>query len=205
MLTVFSGFRAVPVCGLRDPDEAHRIGAALVEGGLPLVEVTLRSRDALDGLRAMCQVPGLTVGAGTVRTADQLAAVVEAGATFAVSPCLTEPLAVAARALHVPFIPGVATPTEIQVAIDAGFDTVKFFPAEASGGIRMLKALSEVFVDASFLPTGGIDQESALDYLALDHVLAVGGSWMLPRAAREAGDWDAVRRSAASCVQALTP
>lgn len=167
------------------------------------MEVTLRTPDALAGLAVMCRVPGLTVGAGTVRTAAQLHAVVEAGAAFAVSPALTESLADIARQLSIPFIPGVATATEIQRAVDDGFDTVKFFPAEPLGGVRMLRSLAEVFVDVTFMPTGGITQDSAREYLSLDCVVAVGGSWMLPRAAREAEDWDQVQRAIAECVASL--
>ncbi|BBH17558.1 ketohydroxyglutarate aldolase [Nocardioides baekrokdamisoli] len=200
MITMLEGFRTIPVCTLRSPAEARPLGEALVAGGLPVVEVTLRTPDALAGLAEMCKVPGLTVGAGTVRTAQQMHEVLEAGAAFAVSPALTASLADAAHALGLPFIPGVATPTEIQTAVDAGFDTVKFFPAEASGGVRALKALTDVFVDVRFMPTGGITQDSARDYRALDQVFAVGGSWMLPLAAREAEDWEAVRLAVAACV-----
>jgi len=203
MIAAFAGSRVVPVCTLRSVDEAERLGEALVAGGLPLAEVTLRSPDALEGLAAMARVPGLTVGAGTVRTATQLRAAAAAGATFAVSPCLTPPLAAAARALALPFVPGVATPSEIQLAVDAGFQTVKFFPAEASGGVRTLRALTDVFRDVDFMPTGGINQDTAHDYLALDRVVAVGGSWMLPGAERTAGDWDAVTRAVASCADGL--
>ena len=200
MLSLLSGFRCIPVCTLRSPGEAASLGRALVAGGLPLVEVTLRTPDALDGLVAMTGIEGLLVGAGTVRTADQLRAVQDAGAAFAVSPCLTDPLADAARAAGLPFLPGVATATEVQHAVDAGFDTVKLFPAQASGGIAALRALAEVFPDVSFVPTGGITQQSAVEYLAHPQVRAVAGSWMLPRAAREAGDWAAVTRAIEACV-----
>lgn len=202
MKTLLAGHRIVPVCTLRSPEEAEPLGAALVAGGLPLVEVTLRAPDALAGLIAMTRIPGLIVGAGTVRTAEHLHAVADAGVAFAVSPCFAPAVAAAAIQRGVPLVPGVVTPSEIQAAVDAGFNTVKFFPAETSGGVRTLKALSDVFRDVEFMPTGGIDQVSARDYLALDRVVAVGGSWMLPGAAREAGDWEAVRRAVASCVEA---
>lgn len=203
MMAAFLGSRVVPVCTLRSVDEAERLGEALVAGGLPLAEVTLRSPDGLEGLAAMARVPGLTVGAGTVRTATQLRAAAAAGASFAVSPCLTPSLAAAARALALPFIPGVATPSEIQLAVEEGFQTVKLFPAEALGGVPTLRALTDVFKDVDFMPTGGINQDTAHDYLALDRVVAVGGSWMLPGAERTAGDWDAVTRAVASCVDGL--
>lgn len=200
MLNVLAGHRVVPVCTLRSPVEAENLGRALLAGGLPVVEVTLRTRDALEGLAAMARIDGLVVGAGTIRTPEQLRAAQDAGAVFAVSPCMTDALADAALEARLPFVPGTATATEVQYAVDAGFDAVKFFPAEANGGIAALRALAEVFPDVCFLPTGGITQEGSADYLAHPQVLAVGGSWMLPRDAREAGDWDAVTRAVRACA-----
>lgn len=201
-MSVLGGHRVVPVCGLRSPQEAERLAQALLDGGLPLIEVTLRTPDALDSLRAMAAVPGLTVGAGTVRTAEQLDAVQAAGAQFAVSPCLTRGLVRAARSSDLPLVPGVATASEIQRAIDDGFGLLKFFPAEASGGLPALRSLAEVFPEARFMPTGGISAASAPAYLAHPQIEAVGGSWMLPLSAREAGDWDLVTRTVAACAGA---
>lgn len=190
--SLLRGHRLVPVVGLASTEEAAPLGAALIAGGLPIIEVTLRREGALAALREIAGTEGLLVGAGTVRTPAQMEAAVEAGARFVVSPCLTPGLAAAAHALGVPFLPGAATATEIQTAVDAGFGTVKFFPAEASGGLAALRALAEPFGDVQFVPTGGITNLSASDYLALPQVAAVGGSWMVPTALRAAGDWDAV-------------
>jgi 2-dehydro-3-deoxyphosphogluconate aldolase/(4S)-4-hydroxy-2-oxoglutarate aldolase len=205
VLNTLAAHRYLPVCGLRSPAEAVPLADALRRGGLPIIEVTLRSPDALACLDAMVRMPDLVVGAGTVRTAAQLRAVESVGAAFAVSPCLTPSLAAAAQSASIPFIPGVATPSEVQMAVDAGFSTVKFFPAEASGGFAALRALAEVFGEVRFVPTGGLTLESAGRYLEHPQVLAVGGSWMLPAVAREAGDWDAIVQSIAATVGAATP
>jgi 2-dehydro-3-deoxyphosphogluconate aldolase/(4S)-4-hydroxy-2-oxoglutarate aldolase len=172
--------------------EVEPLASALTQGGLPLVEITLRSPDALQCLAAMASRSGLVVGAGTVRTAEQMHAAVDAGAAFVVSPCLTDELAAAAVKLGVAFLPGVATATEIQRAADAGFTTLKFFPAEALGGLRTLAALAEPFHDLNFVPTGGITDVTARAYLTHPQVGAVGGGWMVPAQQRSAGEWDAV-------------
>jgi 2-dehydro-3-deoxyphosphogluconate aldolase/(4S)-4-hydroxy-2-oxoglutarate aldolase len=183
-------YRVVPVCGRVRPADASPLAGALVAGGLPLVEVTLRSPDALEGLAAVAAQPGLVVGAGTVRTARQLRDAVDAGARFVVSPCLTESLAVAALELGVPFLPGVATATEVQLAVEAGFAVVKFFPAESAGGLAAVAALAGPFPEVRFVPTGGVSAANAAAYLEHPSVLAVGGSWMLPESLRAVGDWD---------------
>jgi 2-dehydro-3-deoxyphosphogluconate aldolase/(4S)-4-hydroxy-2-oxoglutarate aldolase len=190
------------VCSLNSPAEAEPLAACLIQGGLPLIEVTLRSPGALRCLEAMAAQPGLLVGAGTVRTAQQMRAAVDAGAAFVVSPCLTDPLAAAAAELNIPFLPGASTATEIQRAADAGFSTIKFFPAEAAGGLPTLAALAEPFHEISFVPTGGITAATAPAYLAHPRVAAVGGGWMVPAQQRSAGDWAAVTASvaAASCL-----
>lgn len=197
------GFQVLPVCNLTTPEEASPLAEALLAGGVPVAEVTLRSPDALVGLKRLAGVDGLTVGAGTVRTAGQLHRAVDAGASFVVSPFLTEGLAMAARDAGVPFLPGAVTAREIQLAVDAGFTTVKFFPAEPSGGLRVLRALCEVFPEVRFVPTGGISASTVLDYLAHPQVVAVGGSWMLPHALRDAGDWAGVTAEVASCARLL--
>lgn len=204
MISLLERFRVIPVCGLSSPAEAEPLGEALRAGGLPIVEITLRTPDALECLAAMARVEGITVGAGTVRTARQYEAAVAAGADFVVSPCLTRSLRRAARGSSVPFLPGTASPTDIQNAVDAGFDVVKFFPAEASGGIAALSAMADVFSEVSFVPTGGLTAASAQGYLAHAQVPSVGGGWMLPRAARAAGDWAAVADSVAACVAAFS-
>lgn len=185
-------FGVVPVCGLSSPDEAGPLAAALVAGGLPLVEVTLRTPWALASLEEMAAQPGILVGAGTVRTPAQMESAVRAGARFVVSPCLTDVLAAAAVDLDIAFLPGVATASEIQRACDLGLSTLKFFPAESSGGAAAVHALAQPFHDVNFVPTGGITQDTALSYLANPQVAAVGGGWMVPTAARRANDWHAV-------------
>jgi 2-dehydro-3-deoxyphosphogluconate aldolase/(4S)-4-hydroxy-2-oxoglutarate aldolase len=195
----------IPVCRLRSPSEAHPLADALVAGGLPLVEVTLRTPDALNGLEAIAGRSDITVGAGTVRTPQQLRDAVAASARFVVSPCLTDALAETAHELDVPFLPGVATGSEIQRAVDAGFPIVKFFPAESCGGLAALSALAEPFSDVRFVPTGGIDVRTAATYLDHPSVLAVGGSWMLPEPLRAAGDWAAVRDLIAAATTLARP
>lgn len=199
--SLVSSVRVVPVVSLRSPDEAAPLGKALASGGIPIAEVTLRRPDALEGLRRMSEHGDVLVGAGTVRTADQMHAAVDAGARFIVSPCLTDGLIRAASELDVPFVPGAATASEIQCAADAGFGVVKFFPAEANGGLAALRALAEPFFDMRFIPTGGITGASSSGYLDHRQVVAVGGSWMIPRDVRDADDWDAVARCVSEAVR----
>ncbi len=168
----------IPVLVIERVEDALPIARALVKGGLPVLEVTLRTPAALDAIRAMKQVEGAIVGAGTVLNPDQFEAAVEAGSEFAVSPGITETLGRAAAASPVPLLPGVASAGDIMRALDLGFTRLKFFPATASGGIPALKALGGPFPDVVFCPTGGIDLASAPDWLALGNVACVGGSWM---------------------------
>ena len=171
----------IPVLVVDRVDDAVPIAEALVEGGLPVLEVTLRTPDALAAMRAMTRVPGAIVGAGTVLDPDQLAAARDAGARFAVSPGLTDRLGRAAADSGIPYLPGISTTGDIMRARDFGFSRLKFFPAEASGGRPVLKALSTVFGEAVFCPTGGITQATAQAWLNLASVACVGGSWLVPR------------------------
>lgn len=166
----------ITIDGSIDPAELAR---TYVANGLPVIEVTLRTAQALDCIRAMAQVDGAIVGAGTVLNERQLDEAIEAGSKFIVSPGLTEPLGRAAVERGIPFLPGVATAGDLMRGLDLGLDRFKFFPAEASGGRSALKAISAPFRDVRFCPTGGITAESARDWLALDAVLCVGGSWLL--------------------------
>ena len=184
----------IPVLVLDDAALAAPIAEALVAGGLPVIEVTLRTPAALDAIRAMSQVAGATVGAGTVLDPKQLEAAVAAGAQFLVSPGLTLPLAEAARGAPVPLLPGIATASEIMRALDLGFTRLKFFPAMAAGGLPALRALAAVFGGIRFCPTGGIGPDNAADWLAHPAVACVGGSWLLP--AGEAVDLAAITRRA---------
>lgn len=169
----------IPVLVIEDVAHAVATAQALVAGGLRVLEVTLRTAAALDVIRAMKQVPGAVVGAGTVLNCRDLDAALAAGAEFIVSPGLTEQLAKAAHDREVAFLPGVANAGDIMRGLDLGLDRFKFFPAEASGGLKALKALAAPFRQVRFCPTGGITLASAPDWLAEDAVLCVGGSWLV--------------------------
>ncbi|WP_289295055.1 bifunctional 4-hydroxy-2-oxoglutarate aldolase/2-dehydro-3-deoxy-phosphogluconate aldolase [uncultured Reyranella sp.] len=189
----------IPVLTLESTESAVSLASALVRGGLPVLEVTLRTEVALDCLRAIAdEVPEAVVGAGTVLNPGQLAQVQRAGARFAVSPGCTPELARAARASGLPFLPGVQTVSEAMTLADQGFGLLKFFPADAAGGLTWLKAVGAPLADLRFCPTGGITPETAPAYLALANVACVGGSWVAPRGAVATGDWQSVERLAAT-------
>jgi len=168
----------IPVLVLDGDEDWANLAETFVGSGLPVLEVTLRTRGALDAIRRMSEVPGAIVGAGTVLNQRQLGEAVDAGARFIVSPGLTEPLAKAVQRSEVAFLPGVATAGDIMRGLDLGLERFKFFPAEASGGIAALKALSGPFPKVRFCPTGGIRADNAAEWLALEAVLCVGGSWL---------------------------
>jgi 2-dehydro-3-deoxyphosphogluconate aldolase/(4S)-4-hydroxy-2-oxoglutarate aldolase len=173
--------RAAPVIPVLVLDGEHdwaKLAEVFVGAGLPVLEITLRTAAALDAIRQMSRVPGAIVGAGTVLNEAQLAQAIDAGSQFIVSPGLTNPLALAARDTGIAYLPGVATAADIMRGLDLGLDRFKFFPAEAAGGIPALKALSAPFFNARFCPTGGIRPDSAAEWLALDSVLCVGGTWL---------------------------
>jgi len=171
----------IPVLVVEDAAHAAPVAEALVKGGLPVLEVTLRTPAALDTIREMTQVEGAVVGAGTVLNPKDLDAALEAGSEFIVSPGLTEPLGKAAVASGIPFLPGTASAGDIMRGLDLGLTRFKFFPAQASGGIAALKSIAAPFGMARFCPTGGITQATAADWLALEAVLCVGGSWLVPK------------------------
>lgn len=170
----------IPVLVIDDVAHARPLAEALVAGGLPVIEVTLRTPAAVDAIRAMQSVAGAIVGAGTVLDPGQMAEALDAGARFIVSPGLSEILGGAARGRKVPFLPGVATASDIMRGLEMGFRHFKFFPAVAAGGIAALKALCAPFATAHFCPTGGITAATAPDWLALPQVRCVGGSWVAP-------------------------
>lgn len=183
MTTIDALMRSVPVIPvlvIEDVRDAVPIARALVEGGLPALEVTLRTPAALEVIREMSTVEGAVVGAGTVLNARDLDVAMRAGARFIVSPGLTDPLTRAALASGVPYLPGIANSADIMRGLDHGLDRFKFFPAEAAGGIKALKALAGPFGEVRFCPTGGITEATAPDWLALKPVLCVGGSWVVP-------------------------
>ena len=182
----------IPVLVVEDASSARPLAEALVAGGLPALEVTLRTPAALDAIREMARVPGGRVGAGTLLTPQDVAAAKEAGATFGVSPGATDRLMDAALDADLPMLPGAATATEAMALLERGYDTLKFFPAEASGGAAALKAIGAPIPRIGFCPTGGVSLSNARDYLALPNCLCVGGSWVAPKDAVGAGDWAAV-------------
>ncbi|MFB6776365.1 MULTISPECIES: bifunctional 4-hydroxy-2-oxoglutarate aldolase/2-dehydro-3-deoxy-phosphogluconate aldolase [unclassified Streptomyces] len=187
----------VPVVVLEDAADAVPLARALVAGGLPAIEVTLRTAAALDAIKAIAaEVPDAVVGAGTVISAQNVADTVAAGARFLVSPGWTDVLLDAMKGSGVPFLPGVSTTSEVVALLERGVTEMKFFPAEAAGGTAYLKALSAPLPQARFCPTGGISLASAPSYLALPNVGCVGGSWMVPRDAVAAKDWARVERLA---------
>lgn len=173
----------IPVLVLDGGLDPAELASTMVVAGLPVIEVTLRTPSALAAIEAMSSVPGAVVGAGTVIEASQLDAALAAGARFIVSPGLTQLLAKAAIASGVPYLPGVATAGDIMRGLDLGLDRFKFFPAEAAGGIPALKALAAPFANVRFCPTGGITAATAPQWLALDAVACVGGSWIVPKGA----------------------
>ncbi|MFG2885869.1 bifunctional 4-hydroxy-2-oxoglutarate aldolase/2-dehydro-3-deoxy-phosphogluconate aldolase [Streptomyces sp. NPDC048297] len=180
----------VPVVVVSDAADAVPLARALVAGGLPAIEVTLRTPAALDAIRAIAdEVPDAVVGAGTVITPDQVERCVAAGARFLVSPGWTDALLTAMRASGVPYLPGVSTTSEVVALLERGVREMKFFPAQAAGGTAYLKSLAGPLPQARFCPTGGIGPATAPEYLSLPNVGCVGGSWMLPADAVAAGDW----------------
>ncbi|MFF7040879.1 bifunctional 4-hydroxy-2-oxoglutarate aldolase/2-dehydro-3-deoxy-phosphogluconate aldolase [Streptomyces massasporeus] len=187
----------VPVVVIEDAGDAVPLARALVAGGLPAIEVTLRTPAALEAIRGIArEVPGAVVGAGTVIRPAQVAEAVAAGSRFLVSPGWTDVLLDAMRASGVPFLPGVSTASEVVALLERGVREMKFFPAQAAGGTAYLKSLSGPLPQARFCPTGGIGPSSAPDYLALPNVGCVGGSWMLPQDALAARDWGRVEELA---------
>ncbi|MGW0855082.1 bifunctional 4-hydroxy-2-oxoglutarate aldolase/2-dehydro-3-deoxy-phosphogluconate aldolase [Streptomyces sp. NPDC002690] len=191
----------VPVVVLEDAADAVPLARALVAGGLPAIEVTLRTAAALDAIGAIArEVPQAVVGAGTVISAANVTKTVAAGARFLVSPGWTDTLLAAMRASGVPFLPGVSSASEVVALLERGVTDMKFFPAEAAGGTAYLKALAAPLPQARFCPTGGISAASAPHYLALPNVGCVGGSWMLPSEAIATKDWARVERLAAEAA-----
>ena len=188
----------IPVIVVDEVDHAVPLARALVAGGLPVLEVTLRTPAALDAIRAMKQVDGAIVGAGTVTNPQELAAAIQAGSEFIVSPGLTDTLGKAAIGEGIPFLPGIANAGDIMRGLDLGLTHFKFFPAMAAGGLPALKALAAPFGQCRFCPTGGITLENAREWLAFDPVLCVGGSWVAPRGAVDEAEVEKVARGAAA-------
>jgi 2-dehydro-3-deoxyphosphogluconate aldolase/(4S)-4-hydroxy-2-oxoglutarate aldolase len=187
--------RVIPVVVLDDADAAVPLARALLAGGVPIMELTLRTPAALESIaRVAEQVPDMLVGAGTITRPEQAAGAVAAGAGFLVSPGSPEPLVAAMLAAHVPVLPGVATATEALALLRHGVTEMKFFPAGPAGGLGYLEALAGPLPEISFCPTGGVDATNAVDYLALPNVACVGGSWLTPADLVRARRWDEISR-----------
>jgi len=182
----------VPVIILDDVAKARPLAEALVAGGLPILEVTLRTPNAIRVMEEMSKVSGAIVGSGTVRTPQHMKQSVDAGCRFMVSPGISPRILDAADDIGIPLLPGIATPSEAMTAAERGYSFLKFFPAEANGGAPVLKAFASPLADITFCPTGGIDAAKARTYLALSNVICVGGSWIMPADAIEAGDWSRI-------------
>jgi 2-dehydro-3-deoxyphosphogluconate aldolase/(4S)-4-hydroxy-2-oxoglutarate aldolase len=202
---ILSRAPVIPVLIIEDASRAVDLGRALVRGGLPVLEITLRTSAALEAVRRMAaEVEGAIVGVGTVIERSQLSASVGAGARFAVSPGLTQRLAEAAADAPIPLLPGTMTPSEMIRAREWGYRRLKLFPADVAGGIGMLKAVASPLSDLRFCPTGGIKLDNLGDYLRLPNVVCVGGSWVAPADAVAAGDWDRITRLASEAVATAT-
>ncbi len=190
---IFALAPVIPVLTVTRPADAAPLARALVKGGLPVIEVTLRTPVALEVVRAMrAAVPDAIVGVGTITRVEDLAAAGRAGARFGVSPGFSAELVAAAEGIGYPLLPGVMTPSELMAARGAGFTALKLFPAQQAGGPAMLRALGAPFPDVVFCPTGGVTAATAPEYLALANVPCVGGSWVAPADRVAAGDWDAI-------------
>jgi 2-dehydro-3-deoxyphosphogluconate aldolase/(4S)-4-hydroxy-2-oxoglutarate aldolase len=197
MHALFRGVSVIPVLTIERQEDAVPLARALFDGGLRLIEVTLRTPAAPAAIEAIArELPDIAVGAGTVQRPADVVEACAAGARFLVSPGMTAELAAAALSTEIPYLPGVATPSEVMAARDIGISFLKLFPAEAVGGLALLRAFAPVFSGVVFCPTGGIDEHSAGEYLALPNVPIVGGSWMAPREAIVARDWARIRRLA---------
>lgn len=190
----------IPVIVVEQLTDAKPLAQALVNGGLPTLEITLRTPCALDAIRAMCEVEGGVVGAGTLLTPKDVKAAKAAGAKFGVSPGVTEALLKAAQDEGLPLLAGAATASEVMFLLEQGYDTLKFFPAEAAGGIPLLKSWFGPLPQVSFCPTGGITIQSAPQYLNLPNVLCVGGSWLAPKELLAKQDWAGIEALAAKAA-----
>ena len=204
MSDVFEALRAcriVPVVKLPDVECAGPLGRALLAGGISCIEVTFRSAAAEEGIEVLSKLPGLLVGAGTIRSVEQARAAQRAGARFIVSPGLREDVVRYALDEGIAVTPGVCTPSEVELALDLGVDVLKFFPAEPFGGVGTLKALGAVYPDVPFMPTGGINAKNMLEYLALENVLCCGGSWLAEAKTLTDRRFDEIERRAREASQ----
>ncbi|MBP1315403.1 bifunctional 4-hydroxy-2-oxoglutarate aldolase/2-dehydro-3-deoxy-phosphogluconate aldolase [Herbaspirillum huttiense] len=192
-LEIMRASPVIPVIAIDKFEHAVPLARALVAGGIRVLEITLRTEHGLPAIRAIAEsVPDAIVGVGTLTSPEEFIASRDAGAVFGVSPGLTPALIEAAKRSGLPLLPGVMTPSEVMAAREAGFRQLKLFPAVPAGGVGMLNGIAGPLSDVSFCPTGGITQETAPQFLACKNVVCVGGSWLTPKAAIEAGDWDKI-------------
>ena len=199
---VFNAGPVVPVLVVNDVEKAVPLANALIEGGIKVLEVTLRTEAALSVIERIAkEVPEAFIGAGTVTNAESLKSVNDAGAKFAISPGLTANLLSAGMSGSIPLIPGISSISDLMTAADHGYEFLKFFPAEAAGGIKAIKSIGGPFPNITFCPTGGIGPANYLDYLALKNVRCVGGSWLAPDSAVEANDWAQITELAKAAVE----
>ncbi|BCZ18170.1 2-keto-3-deoxy-6-phosphogluconate aldolase [Helicobacter sp. NHP19-003] len=200
---ILNAGRIVPVMVVEEAKDAVPLARALVQGGIQVLEITLRTKEALGAIEWISQeVPEAVVGAGTVLSALDFKKAQEAGAKFAISPGFTLALANASKESQIPLIPGVASASEVMLALEHGFKHLKFFPAQAAGGVAMLKSFAGPFKEVYFCPTGGISLENMEAYLKLDNVLCVGGSWLAPREFVQAKEWAKITQIAQKSVAA---
>ena len=200
-LEVLNNGPVVPVMVIENIDHAVPLARALLAGGINVLEITLRSAVAVEAIRRVSrEVPDALVGAGTVASAEDLAMVTEAGAVFAISPGLTPRLLSAANQGPIALIPGISTASELMLGMELGYTEFKFFPAEAAGGVPMLKSIGGPFPQITFCPTGGISLNNFNNYLALDNVVCVGGSWIVPQNSIEQEDWQSITALARNAV-----
>ncbi|MDA9556932.1 bifunctional 4-hydroxy-2-oxoglutarate aldolase/2-dehydro-3-deoxy-phosphogluconate aldolase [Vibrio sp.] len=194
--------KVIPVIAIDNAQDIIPLGKVLVENGLPAAEITFRSEAAVEAIRLLRETqPDMLIGAGTVLTEEQAVAAKQAGATFVVSPGFNPNTVQTCQDMGIDIIPGVNNPSAIEAALEMGVTTLKFFPAEASGGVKMVKALLAPYVDISFMPTGGVNTDNIKDYLSVPRVLACGGTWMVDKALIEAGEWDELARLTREAVK----
>lgn len=191
----------IPVLVLEDSSKALDIGQAFLEAGLPIIEVTLRTKSAWESIDKLQQIKGLVVGVGSVTSSSQLQQAINQKVNFMVSPGFDESLVIEAAQHDVPYLPGVASPSDLMKAQRLGLDTVKFFPAETLGGVKAFRAISAPFPNISFIPTGGISDKNVKDYLVERNIPAVGGSWMISKEALEKNDYELMRTEIARALQ----
>ncbi|OEF27554.1 bifunctional 4-hydroxy-2-oxoglutarate aldolase/2-dehydro-3-deoxy-phosphogluconate aldolase [Vibrio rumoiensis] len=205
LIEKLKSYKVIPVIQINNVEQAVPLAKTLVENGLPVAEVTFRTEAAAESIRLMREAyPELCIGAGTVLNAKQVDQAMAAGSEFIVSPGLNPNTVRYCQEKNIPIVPGVNNPSQVEQGLELGLTFLKFFPAEASGGVSMLKSLLAPYVDVSFMPTGGIGKANVNDYLGLDRVLCCGGTWMVSPAMIEAGEWDEIGRLVREAVELVS-